>query len=142
MQVPTLNTFAMIVIMIWLQVGFAMVILSAAIKGVPIELTEAARIDGATETQAFFRILLPSIWGSVITVVTTIAIGVLKVFDIVYIMTSGAFDSSVVAMRMIEEMFRFRNFGQATTMAVILFIAVVPIMIINVRNLRKQGIGQ
>ena len=142
MQVPTLNTFAMIVIMIWLQVGFAMVILSAAIKGVPIELTEAARIDGATETQAFFRILLPSIWGSVITVATTIAIGVLKVFDIVYIMTSGAFESSVVAMRMIEEMFRFRNFGQATTMAVILFIAVVPIMIINVRNLRKQGIGQ
>ncbi len=142
MQVPTLNTFAMIVIMIWLQVGFAMVILSAAIKGVPIELTEAARIDGATETQAFFRILLPSIWGSIITVFTTIAIGVLKVFDIVYVMTSGAFDSSVVAMRMFEEMFRFRNFGQATTMAVLLFIAVVPIMIINVRNLRRQGIGQ
>jgi alpha-glucoside transport system permease protein len=142
MQVPTLNTFAMIVIMIWLQVGFAMVILSAAIKGVPVELTEAARIDGATETQAFFRILLPSIWGSIITVFTTIAIGVLKVFDIVFVMTSGAFDSSVVAMRMFEEMFRFRNFGQATTMAVILFIAVVPIMIINVRNLRRQGIGQ
>jgi alpha-glucoside transport system permease protein len=78
----------------------------------------------------------------VITVVTVIAIGVIKVFDIVYIMTSGAFDSSVVAMRMIEEMFRFRNFGQATTMAVLLFIAVIPIMIINVRNLRKQGIGQ
>jgi alpha-glucoside transport system permease protein len=141
MQVPTLNTFAMIVIMIWLQVGFAMVILSAAIKGVPVELTEAARIDGATETQAFFRILLPSIWGSIITVFTTIAIGVLKVFDIVFVMTGGKFDTNVVAVRMFDEMFRFRNFGQATTMAVILFMAVIPIMVVNVRNLRRQGIG-
>lgn len=139
-EIP-INTFAMIVIMIWLQVGFAMVILSAAIKGVPIELTEAARIDGASELQNFFRILVPSIRGSIITTLTLIAIAVLKVFDIVFVMTGGSFDTSVVAVRMYEEMFRFRNFGQATTMAVILFVAVVPIMVINVRNLRKQGIG-
>ena len=139
-RVP-LNTFAMIVIMIWLQVGFAMVILSAAIKGVPTEITEAARIDGASELQTFFRVLVPSIRGSIITVFTTIAIAVLKVFDIVFVMTGGGSDSSVVAVRMYEEMFRFRNFGQATTMAVILFLAVVPIMVVNVRNLRKQGIG-
>lgn len=139
-EIPT-GTFAMIVIMIWLQVGFAMVILSAAIKGVPVELTEAARIDGASELQNFFKILVPSIRGSIITVFTTIAIAVLKVFDIVFVMTGGNFDTSVVAVRMYQEMFRFRNFGQATTMAVILFLAVVPIMIINVRNLRKQGIG-
>ena len=141
MQTVPWNTFAMIVIMIWLQVGFAMVILSAAIKGVPIELTEAARIDGASELQNFFKILVPSIRGSIITVFTTIAIAVLKVFDIVFVMTGGNFDTSVVAVRMYQEMFRFRNFGQATTMAVILFVAVVPIMVINVRNLRKQGIG-
>lgn len=141
LQSIPINTFAMIVIMIWLQVGFAMVILSAAIKGVPVELTEAARIDGASELQNFFKILVPSIRGSIITVFTTIAIAVLKVFDIVFVMTGGSFDTSVVAVRMYEEMFRFRNFGQATTMAVILFVAVVPIMVINVRNLRKQGIG-
>ena len=119
-----------------------MVILSAAIKGVPVELTEAARIDGASELQNFFRILVPSIWGSIITVVTTIAIAVLKVFDIVFVMTGGTSTARWWRCGCIDEMFRFRNFGQATTMAVILFIAVVPIMIINVRNLRKQGIGQ
>ena len=139
-EIP-INTFAMIVIMIWLQVGFAMVILSAAIKGVPIELTEAARIDGASELQNFFKILVPSIRGSIITVFTTIAIAVLKVFDIVFVLTGGNLETEVVAVRMYDAMFRFRNFGQATAMAVILFIAVVPIMIVNVRNLRKQGIG-
>lgn len=141
LQKIPVNTFALIVIMIWLQVGFAMVILSAAIKGVPTEITEAARIDGASELQAFFRVLVPSIRGSIITVFTTVAIAVLKVFDIVFVMTGGNFDTSVVAVRMYDEMFRFRNFGQATTMAVILFVAVVPIMVVNVRNLRKQGIG-
>ncbi|MEX1125681.1 MAG: sugar ABC transporter permease [Acidimicrobiia bacterium] len=140
-EIP-INTFAMIVIMIWLQVGFAMVILSAAIKGVPVELTEAARIDGASELQNFFKILVPSIRGSIITVFTTVAIAVLKVFDIVFVLTGGNLKTEVVAVRMYDAMFRFRNFGQATAMAVILFVAVVPIMVINVRNLRKQGIGQ
>lgn len=139
-EIPA-NTFALIAIMIWLQVGFAMVVLSAAIKGVPQELTEAARIDGASELQSFFRILVPTIRGSIITVFTTIAIAVLKVFDIVFVMTGGKFDTNVVAVRMYDEMFRFRNFGQATTMAVILFVAVIPIMVVNVRNLRRQGIG-
>ncbi|HKX74553.1 MAG TPA: sugar ABC transporter permease [Acidimicrobiia bacterium] len=139
-QIP-LNTLALILIMVWLQVGFAMVVLSAAIKGVPQELTEAARIDGASELQTFFRVLVPTIRGSIITVFTTIAIGVLKVFDIVFVMTGGKFDTNVVAVRMFDEMFRFRNFGQATTMAVILFVAVIPIMIVNVRNLQRQGIG-
>ncbi|HLF59688.1 MAG TPA: sugar ABC transporter permease [Acidimicrobiia bacterium] len=138
-EIP-INTYAMIVIMIWLQVGFAMVILSAAIKGVPVELTEAARIDGASELQNFFKVLVPSIRGSIITVFTTIAIVVLKVFDIVYTLTGGNLETEVVALRMYDAMFRFRNFGQATAMAVILFLAVVPIMIVNVRNLRKQGI--
>ena len=139
-QIP-LNTLALIAIMIWLQVGFAMVILSAAIKGVPSELTEAARIDGASERQIFFRITIPTIKGSLLVVYTTIAIAVLKVFDIIFVTTGGNFDTSVVAVRMYQEMFRFRNFGQATTMAVILLVAVIPIMVVNIRNLRRQGIG-
>jgi alpha-glucoside transport system permease protein len=118
-----------------------MVILSAAIKGVPPELIEAARIDGASELQSFFRVTVPSIWGSILTVFTTIAIAVLKVFDIIFVTTGGNFDTSVVAVRMYQEMFRFRNFGQATTMAVILLLAVLPLMAINIRNLRRQGIG-
>lgn len=141
LQVIPWNTLALIVIMVWLQVGFAMVILSAAIKGVPRELTEAARIDGATELQSFYRVTLPSIRGSILTVYTTIAIAVLKVFDIIFVTTGGNLDTSVVAVRMYQEMFRFRNFGQATTMAVILLVAVVPIMVINIRNLRRQGVG-
>lgn len=139
-EIP-INTFALIAIMVWLQVGFAMVVLSAAIKGVPSELTEAARIDGASERQIFFRITIPSIKGSLLVVYTTIAIAVLKVFDIIFVTTGGNFDTSVVAVRMYQEMFRFRNFGQATTMAVILLVAVIPIMVVNIRNLRRQGIG-
>jgi len=141
LQVIPWNTLALIAIMVWLQVGLAMVILSAAIKGVPPELIEAARIDGASELQSFFRITVPSIRGSILTVFTTIAIAVLKVFDIIFVTTGGNFDTSVVAVRMYQEMFRFRNFGQATTMAVILLIAVLPIMVLNIRNLRRQGIG-
>ena len=141
LQVIPWNTLALIAIMVWLQVGFAMVILSAAIKGVPPELIEAARIDGATELQTFFRITVPSIKGSILTVYTAIAIAVLKVFDIIFVTTGVNLDTSVVAVRMYQEMFRFRNFGQATTMAVILLIAVVPIMVVNIRNLRRQGIG-
>jgi len=139
-EIPT-NTLALIVVMVWLQAGFAMVILSAAIKGVAVELIEAAKIDGAGEFQTFVRIVLPSIRGSIITVFTTIAIAVLKVFDIVYVTTNGNFDTDVIANRMFNEMFRFRNFGFATALAVILFVAVIPIMVINVRNLRRQGIG-
>ena len=139
-EIPT-NTLALIVVMIWLQAGFAMVILSAAIKGVPTEMIEAARIDGAGELAIFTRVVMPSIRGSMITVFTTIAIAVLKVFDIVYVTTNGNFDTDVIANRMFNEMFRFRNFGFATALSVILFLAVVPIMVINVRNLRRQGIG-
>ncbi len=141
LQTPGLNTFAMIVIMIWLQTGFAMVILSAAIKGVPDEHLEAARIDGATELQVFFRIIIPSIRGSIITVATTIFIAVLKVFDIVYVLTGGNFESQVLANSMFEQMFRFRNLGFASAIAMALLLVVTPVIIINVRNLRRQGIG-
>lgn len=135
------NTLALIVIMVWLQTGFAMVVLSAAIKGVSVEVIEAARLDGASERQIFFGIIVPIIKGSIITVATTIAIAVLKIFDIVYVMTGGRFDTDVVANRMFLEMFQFFNDGRAAALAVVLFIAVLPIIFINVRNLSKQGIG-
>lgn len=139
---PPLNTFALIAIMIWLQTGFAMVVLSAALKGVPGELLEAARIDGASEVQIFFRVLIPYIRGAIITVGTTIFIAILKVFDIVYVMTSGNFETQVIANRMFVEMFNFRNFGRASALAVILLVVVIPIMIVNIRNLRRQGVNQ
>ena len=132
------NNYALIVIMIWLMTGFAMVVLSAALKGIPSEIIEAARIDGASEVQLFFRIIIPSLRGPIITVATTIAIAILKVFDIVFVMTSGQFDTEVIANRMYAEMFRFRNFGRGSTLAVILLIAVVPIMVVNVRNLLRS----
>jgi alpha-glucoside transport system permease protein len=138
---PPINTFALIVIMIWLQTGFAMVVLSAAIKGVSVEVIEAARLDGASERQIFTGIIVPIIKGSIITVATTIAIAVLKIFDIVYVMTGGRGDTDVVANRMFLEMFQFFNDGRAAALAVVLFVAVLPIMFVNVRNLNKQGIG-
>lgn len=140
-QTPPLNTFALIIIMVWLMTGFAMVILSAALKGVPTEVVEAARIDGANEFQLFFRVIVPSIKGSIITVATTVFIAVLKVFDIVFVMTGGSFDTEVVANRMFTEMFKFRNFGRASSLAVILLVVTIPIMALNIRNLRRQGIG-
>jgi alpha-glucoside transport system permease protein len=139
-SVPWNNLF-LILIMIWVQTGFAMVVLSAALKGVPTELVEAGRIDGATEIQLFFRVVLPTIRGALITVATTIFIAILKVFDIVFVMTGGRFETEVIANRMFNEMFRFRNFGRASALAVVLLIAVIPIMIVNIRNLRRQGIG-
>jgi alpha-glucoside transport system permease protein len=141
LQTAPINTMLLIVIMIWLQTGFAMVVFSAALKGVPVELIEAARIDGANERQVFFRILLPMIRGTIITVATVICIAVLKVFDIVYVMTGGNFDTDVVANRMFTEMFQFRNFGRASAIAVVLFLMVIPFMIVNIRNLRRQGLA-
>jgi alpha-glucoside transport system permease protein len=118
-----------------------MVVLSAAIKGVSIEVMEAARMDGASERQIFFQVIVPIIKGSIITVATTVAIAVLKIFDIVFVMTGGRFDTDVVANRMFMEMFQFFNDGRAAALAVVLFVAVLPIMFVNVRNLRRQGIG-
>jgi alpha-glucoside transport system permease protein len=141
LQTPGVNTYLLILIMVWLQTGFAMVVLSAAIKGVPSEVIEAARCDGARESQVFFRVIVPMIRGSIIVVATTIAVAVLKVFDIVYVTTGGRFDTEVVANRMFNEMFLFRDLGHASALAVILFLAVIPIMYINIRNLRRQGIG-
>jgi alpha-glucoside transport system permease protein len=132
------NNFALIAIMIWLQTGFCMIVFSAALKSIPSEITEAARMDGATEVQTFFRITLPMLQGTMIAVATTVIVAVLKVFDVVFVMTNGQFDTQVLANRMYAEMFTFRNFGHASALAVILLVAVIPVMVINVRNLREQ----
>jgi alpha-glucoside transport system permease protein len=141
--VPWATTFpinipAQILIMIWLQTGFAMVVLSAAIKGVSVEVIEAARLDGATERQLFFRVIVPIIRGSIITVATTVGIATLKIFDIVMSISGGRNHDDVVAVRMFTEMFQFFNDGRAAALATVLFIAVLPVMIINLRNFRRQ----
>jgi alpha-glucoside transport system permease protein len=132
------NNLFLIVIMIWLLTGFCMVIISAAVKGVPDELLEAARIDGANEITIFFRVIIPTIRGTLIVVATTVLIMVLKVFDIVFVMTSGQFGTEVIANRMYAEMFKFRHFGRGSALAVILLVAVVPVMIANIRNMREN----
>jgi alpha-glucoside transport system permease protein len=131
------NNFFLMIIMIWLLTGFAMVVISAAVKGVPGELLEAARIDGANEIQIFFGVIIPYIRGTLITITTTVLIMVLKVFDIVYVMTSGQNDTEVIANRMFREMFTYRNFGRGSALAVILLVAVIPVMIYNVRGFRE-----
>jgi len=140
-QTAPVNTFALIVILIWLETGFAMVVLSAAIKGVPAEIMEAAKLDGASERQLFRRIIVPMIKGSIITVAITVAIAVLKIFDIVYVMTGGRFDTDVIANQMFLQMFQFGDFGRASALAVILFLAVIPLMIINLRGMRGRGLA-
>lgn len=132
------NNLFLIVIMVWLQTGYAMVIFSAAIKGIPSELIEAARIDGATEPQVFFRIMIPYIQGTIITVTTTVLIFSLKIFDVVQVMTGGQFGTHVIATQFYRQYFTNRNFGYGSTIAIILFIAVIPVMVYNLRQFRDQ----
>lgn len=133
-----LNTFLLIVVLVWIQTGFAMVILSAAMKNVPDEVVEAAMLDGASNWSRFTRVTLPMIRGTVVVVLTTITIATLKVFDIVRTMTGGNFQTNVIANEMYAQSFRQLNYGQGSTLAVILFVAVIPIIWYNVRQLRLE----
>jgi alpha-glucoside transport system permease protein len=132
------NNLFLIVILIWLQSGFAMVLFSAAIKGIPAEILEAGRIDGATEVQLFFRVILPFIRGTVITVSTTIIIFTLKIFDVVIVMTGGQFGTEVIATQFYRQYFSNRNFGFGSSIAMVLLIAVIPVMIYNLRQFRDR----
>jgi len=132
------NNFFLIAIMVWILTGFAMVVLSAAVKGVPAELLEASRIDGASEIRIFFGVIVPYIRGTIITISTTVLIMVLKVFDIVFVMTSGQHDTEVIANRMYREMFTYGDFGRSSALAVVLLLAVIPMMIYNVRSLEQS----
>ncbi|MQU79586.1 carbohydrate ABC transporter permease [Sinorhizobium medicae] len=139
---PFWNNFFLMVILIWIQTGFAMVILSAALRGIPEETIEAAVIDGANGWQIFFKIMVPQIWGTIAVVWTTITILVLKVFDIVLAMTNGQWQSQVLANLMFDWMFRGGgDFGRGAAIAVVIMILVVPIMIWNIRNATRETGG-
>jgi alpha-glucoside transport system permease protein len=133
-----MNTFFLIIVMIWIQAGFAMTVLSAAIKAIPDDVVEAARLDGVNPWGMFRFVTLPSIRPAVVVVLTTIGIGTLKVFDIVRTMTGGQFDTSVVANEFYSQSFRSANQGLGAALAVLLFVLVIPIVAYNVRQLRAS----
>jgi len=132
------NSFLLMVVLLWSQVGFAMVLLSAAVKGVPGDTLEAARIDGANERQIFFKVVVPQIKGTIITVFITVLIGVMKVFDIVYVMTNGNFNTNVLGNEFWNQLSTNFNNGAAAAIVVILMIAVIPIMWYQVRHFKAE----
>ena len=134
------NNFFLIIIVIWLQAGYSMVLFSAAIKGIPSEVLEAARVDGANEVQIFFRIMIPMIKGTIITVSTTVVIFTLKIFDVVIVMTGGQYGTSVIATEFYRQYFTYNNNGYGSTIATILFIAVIPVMIYNLRQFAQREV--
>jgi len=134
------NNLFLIVIVIWLQTGYAMVLFSAAIKGIPAEIQEAARVDGATEMQVFFQIMIPYIMGTIIAVTTTIVIFTLKIFDVVMVMTGGQFSTQVIATEFYRQSFNAQNSGYGAAIAIVLLIAVVPVMIYNLGQFSQREV--
>ncbi|HHT68506.1 MAG TPA: sugar ABC transporter permease [Firmicutes bacterium] len=134
-----INTFALIIVGLWIWTGYCMVILSAAYKGIPKELVEAAAVDGANELQVFRHITLPELRPALTMVITTMLVNVLKIFDIIYVMTNGNFGTEVIANRMFKEMFQFANTGRASAIAVVLFLMIIPIMYANIRQKLREG---
>lgn len=132
------NNFALIAVGVWMWTGFAMVVLSAGLKGISTEVIEAARVDGASEWQIFWRITIPMLSPTIAVVATTLVIQALKKFDMVWVMTAGNFGTDVVATLMFKEMFNFRDFGRSATLAVILLAAILPVMLITIRRFRRQ----
>lgn len=138
LQTPGLNTVMLIIVGIWIWTGFCMTILSAALKGVPGEILEAARVDGASEWTVFWQIMVPMIMPTITVVITVMIINVLKIFDIVYVMTGGNYGTEVMANRMYTEMYKNFNTGRGTAVAVVLILVIVPFMWINVKRFREQ----
>jgi alpha-glucoside transport system permease protein len=133
------NNLMLMAIMVWMQTGFAMVVLSAAIKSIPDEIIEAARIDGASELQVFRRITIPSILPTIVVVTTYMVINALKVFDIVFVMGNAeANQTEVIAERMIRWFFISSHNGRGAAIAVVLFLAVIPVMLWNIKQFREQ----
>lgn len=132
------NTIALIVVAVWIWTGFCMVILSGALKSISTELLEAARVDGANELQVFRGITLPLLLPTIAVVATTMVITSLKAFDIVYVMTNGAFDTEVIANRLYKELFAFGQPGRASATAIVLLLLIIPVMAINIRRFREQ----
>jgi alpha-glucoside transport system permease protein len=134
-----LNTVMLITVAAWIWTGFCLVILSASIKGVSPELLDAGRVDGASELQVFRRITLPLLRPTIVVLIVTMVIASLKAFDIVYVMTNGNFDTEVIANRMFKELLSFNQPGRASAVATILFALIIPAMVINVRQLRREA---
>jgi alpha-glucoside transport system permease protein len=132
------NSLLLMVMLLWGQAGFSMVLLSAAIKGVPTETTEAARMDGAGELRIFWRVVIPQVRGTLITVFVTVLIGVMKIFDVIYVMTDGAFNTNVVGLEFFNQLFTNYNYGYASAIVVMLLVAIVPIMIYQIRQFRAE----
>ena len=139
---PWINNLALIVVGIWIWTGFCMVIFSAAYKNIPRDLIEAARTDGASEWHIFWGITLPLMATTIAVVATTMIVQVFKIFDIVFVMTNGAYDTEVIANRMYKEMFNFFNYGRASAIAAVLLLLITPIMILNIRRFTRQEAGQ
>ncbi len=138
LTIPLWNNFFLMVVLIWIQTGFAMVILSAALRGIPEDTIEAAIIDGANPFQIFFKIKIPQIVGTIVVVWTTITIVVLKVFDIVFAMTNGQWETQVLANYMFDKLFRANDWGVGSASAMIIMLLVTPILVWNVYNVRKE----
>lgn len=136
--IPIWNSILLMVILVWIQTGFAMVILSAALRGIPEETLEAARMDGASDVRIFFDIMIPQIWGTIVVVWTTITIVVLKVFDIIFAMTNGQWNTEVLANFMFKWMFVNFDYGRGSAIAVVIMLAVLPIMIWNIRRANAE----
>ncbi len=132
------NNLFLIAVMVWLQTGYAMVLFSAALKGIPTEILEAARVDGANEVQVFFSIMLPSILGTIIVVATTVVIFTLKIFDVVWIMTGGQFSTQVIATQFYREYFTSQNAGLGSAIAIVLLLCVIPVMFYNIRQFNER----
>jgi alpha-glucoside transport system permease protein len=133
-----LNTFLLMAVVVWLQVGYSMVIISAGIKSVPEETIEAARIDGANGAQVFFRIIVPQIWSTIMSVFVTVLILVMKIFDIVLAMTRGNFNTNVLAFEYYKQFFENSNVGPASAVVTILLLLIIPLMILQIRTVRHQ----
>lgn len=136
---PWINNLCLIAVGVWVWTGFCMVVLSASYKSIPKQFLEAARVDGAGEWIIFRKVIFPLLMPTVTVLATTMVIFVLKVFDIVYVMTNGNFGTEVIANRMYKEMFQFRNFGRSSAIAVVLLLFVLPMMLLNLRRFKKEG---
>ena len=133
------NNFALIAIYVWGWTGFSMVIISAALKGIPDEIIEAAKIDGANRVTLFWRVMVPMIAPTLTVVIITMIINILKIFDVVYVNTGGDFNTSVIAQAFYDQLFTNQNYGLGSAWAVVLTLVVLPVMIINIRRIRAEG---
>jgi alpha-glucoside transport system permease protein len=137
-QLQPWNNLFLIAILIWLQTGYSMVLFSAALKGIPVEIIEAGRVDGANEVQIFFKIMIPQIQGTIIAVSTTIVIFTLKIFDVVWVMTGAQFNTQVIATQFYREYFTSQNSGYGSAIAIVLLVTVIPVMAYNLRGFRER----